>query len=50
MVATTSTPDKAELARAAGAHATVDYRASDAAEQVRALAPDGITRIVEVAL
>ena len=50
VLATTSTPDKAELARAAGAHATVDYRASDAAEQVRALAPDGVTRIVEVAL
>ena len=50
VVATTSTPDKAELARAAGAHATVDYRAHDAAEQVRAFAPDGVTRIVEVAL
>lgn len=50
VVATASTPDKAELARAAGAHAVVDYRAADAAEQVRAVAPDGVARIVEVAL
>lgn len=50
VVATASTPAKAELARAAGAHAVVDYRAADAAEQVRAAAPDGIARIVEVAL
>ncbi|MEX2289361.1 MAG: NADPH:quinone reductase [Mycobacteriales bacterium] len=50
VVATTSTPAKAELARAAGAHAVVDYRAADAAGQVRAAAPEGIDRIVEVAL
>lgn len=50
VVATASTPAKAELARAAGAHAVVDYCAADAAEQVRAAAPDGIARIVEVAL
>ena len=50
VVATASTPEKAELARAAGAHAVVDYRAADAAEQVRAAAPDGVERIVEMAL
>jgi len=50
VLATCSTPDKADLAWAAGAHAVVDYRASDAAEQVRAFAPDGIDRVVEVAL
>lgn len=50
VVATASTPDKAELARAAGAHAVVDYRAADAADQVRAVAADGVSRVVEVAL
>lgn len=50
VVATCSTPDKAELARAAGAHAVVDYRAPDAAEQIRAFAPDGVDRVVELAL
>ncbi len=40
----------AELARAAGADAVVDYRAEDAASAVRAAAPDGVDRIVEVAL
>lgn len=50
VVATASTPDKAELARSAGAHAVVDYRADNAADQIRALAPDGVARVVEVAL
>jgi NADPH2:quinone reductase len=50
VVATTSTEDKARLAREAGAHATVDYRADDAAEQIRAAAPDGVDRIVELSL
>lgn len=50
VVATASTPDKAALAQAAGAVAVVDYRAPDAAAQVRAVAPDGVSRIVEVAL
>lgn len=50
VIATTSTPDKAELATQAGAHATVDYRQDDAAEQVKAHAPDGVDRIVELSL
>jgi NADPH2:quinone reductase len=50
VVATVSTEDKARLAREAGAHATVDYRAADAAEQVRAAAPGGVDRIVELSL
>ena len=50
VIATTSTPVKAELARAAGAHAVVDYRLPDAAAQVRAIAPGGVSRIIEVAL
>jgi len=50
VVATASTPGKAELARAAGASAVVDYRDDDAADQIRAVAPDGVSRVVEVAL
>ena len=50
VVATASSPEKAALASAAGAHVVVDYRADDAAARVRAAAPDGVTRIVEVAL
>lgn len=50
VVATASTPAKAALATAAGAHVVVDYRVADAAEQIRAAAPDGVDRIVEVAL
>ena len=50
VIATVSGPEKGELARAAGAHAVVDYRAPDADEQIRALAPGGVARVVEVAL
>lgn len=50
VVATASTPAKAELARSAGASLVVDYRAVDATEQVRAAVPGGVARIVEVAL
>lgn len=50
VVTTVSSPEKAELARADGADAVVDYRAEDAASAVRAAAPDGVDRIVEVAL
>jgi NADPH2:quinone reductase len=44
-----SSPEKAVLARRAGAELTVDYRAGDAAEQVRAFAPRGVDLIVELA-
>jgi NADPH2:quinone reductase len=50
VIATVSSDEKAELAGAAGAHAVVNYRAGDAAEQIRAAAPDGVDRVVEVAL
>lgn len=50
VLATASGPDKAALAQAAGAHAVVNYRDPDAAEQIRQHAPDGANRIVEVAL
>ena len=50
MIATVSGAEKAELARAAGADVVVNYRDEDAAEQIRAAAPEGIDRIVELAL
>ena len=50
VIATVSGEEKAELARAAGADAVVNYRAEDAAEQIRAAAPEGVDRIVELAL
>ncbi len=50
VVATASNEEKAALSRDAGADAVVDYRADDAAEQIRAAAPDGVSRVVEVAL
>jgi NADPH:quinone reductase len=49
VITTTSGPEKAHLARAAGAHHVVNYREEDAAERIRAIAPDGVDLIVEVA-
>lgn len=49
VVATVSGPQKAELARQAGAHRIVNYRDTDAADQLRAFAPQ-MDRIVELAL
>ena len=49
VLTTVSGPDKAALARAAGAHHVVDYRAEDAPTRVRELAPDGVDLVVEVA-
>ena len=49
VIATVSGAAKAELATAAGAHHVVRYRDADAAEQVRAIAPDGVDIVVEVA-
>jgi NADPH2:quinone reductase len=50
VIATASTDDKARLARAAGAHETIDYRAADAPERLRAAAPEGVDRVVELSL
>jgi NADPH:quinone reductase len=50
VVTTVSGPEKAELARAAGAHHVVNYREEGAAARIRAAAPDGVDRIMEVAL
>jgi NADPH2:quinone reductase len=50
VIATVSGAEKAELARAAGAHSIVNYRDADAIDQIRATAPDGVDHFVEVAL
>ena len=50
VVTTVSGEEKAALARAAGADAVVNYREPGAAERIREAAPDGVDRIVELAL
>src|SRR3954447_11169239 len=50
VVATVSSDEKARIATDAGADATVDYTSDDAAEQLKAAAPDGVDRIVELSL
>ncbi|MEV1131295.1 NADPH:quinone reductase [Agromyces sp. NPDC049794] len=49
VITTVSSADKAALADAAGAHHVVDYRETDAAERIRAIAPGGVDLVVEVA-
>lgn len=49
VVSTVSGPEKAELARAAGAEHVLNYRDDDIADQIRAAVPQ-IDRVVEVAL
>lgn len=48
VVATVSSPEKAQLAAAAGASFVVDYRRQDVVEEVRKIAPDGVHAVVEV--
>ena len=50
VAATVSSEEKARLAAAAGAELVVNYRTEDAVEAIRAWAPDGVERIVEVAV
>ncbi|MDQ0789797.1 NADPH:quinone reductase [Streptomyces sp. B3I8] len=50
VISTVSGPEKARLATAAGAHHVVNYREGDPAAAIRALAPDGVDIVVEVAL
>ncbi|MEU6848841.1 NADPH:quinone reductase [Actinacidiphila alni] len=50
VIATVSGPRKAGLALAAGAGHAVDYREGDPAAAVRAIAPDGVDIVAEVAL
>lgn len=49
VLTTVSSPEKAALARAAGADHVVDYRADHAAARIRELAPEGVDLVVEVA-
>ncbi|MFE0310057.1 NADPH:quinone reductase [Amycolatopsis sp. NPDC058986] len=49
VITTVSGPAKATLARAAGADHVIDYRARDAVTEIRAVAPQGVDIIVEVA-
>jgi NADPH2:quinone reductase len=49
VISTVSGAAKGELARAAGAQHIVDYRAQDAAAEIRRIAPDGVHIVVEVA-
>ncbi|WP_426593586.1 NADPH:quinone reductase [Cellulomonas sp. McL0617] len=48
VVATVSSSEKADLARAAGAHHVVNYRTQDVASAVRALVPGGVDVVVDV--
>jgi NADPH2:quinone reductase len=50
VLATVSSDEKAELARAAGAHHVLRYQDEDIAEQIERLAPDGVDHVVEVSL
>ena len=50
VITTVSGPEKAALAHAAGAHVVVNYRDADAVDQIRAAAPEGVDRIIELAL
>lgn len=49
VIATVSSDEKARLARAAGAHHVVQYPDAGLADAIRALAPNGVDHIVEVA-
>ncbi|MEU4477105.1 NADPH:quinone reductase [Micromonospora sp. NPDC023966] len=48
VIATVSSPEKAQLAAAAGASFVVNYREQDVVQEVRKIAPDGVHTIVEV--
>jgi len=50
VISTISSPAKAALATAAGAHHVVNYRDEDAATAIADLAPDGVDLVVEVAI
>jgi NADPH2:quinone reductase len=49
VIATVSTPEKAQLAAAAGASHVVNYRQQDVVAEVRKIAPKGVDTVVEVA-
>ncbi|MGH3411922.1 MAG: NADPH:quinone reductase [Marmoricola sp.] len=49
VLTTVSSPEKANLARLAGADHVIDYRTEDVVAEVRGIAPHGVHTIVEVA-
>jgi NADPH:quinone reductase len=49
VITTVSGDDKAKLAQAAGAKRFINYRSSDAVDQIRGFAPDGVDILVELA-
>jgi NADPH2:quinone reductase len=49
VIATVSSPAKAQLAAAAGADHVIDYRTQDVAAEVRKIAPHGVDAVAEVA-
>ena len=49
VISTVSSPEKAELARKAGADVVFNYRSDDLRARIRELEPDGVDRILEVA-
>lgn len=50
VIATVSSPDKAQLARNAGADHVINYRTEDVVAAISSAAPDGVNHIVEVNL
>ncbi|MBP0460239.1 NADPH:quinone reductase [Streptomyces montanisoli] len=50
VISTVSSPEKARLASAAGAHHVINYREDDPAAEIRKIAPDGVDTVAEVAL
>ena len=48
VITTVSSPEKAQLAAAAGASHVIDYRREDVVAEVRKIAPHGVDAIVEV--
>jgi NADPH2:quinone reductase len=50
VVTTVSSDQKAALATAAGAHHVVNYRTGEPAAEIRAIAPDGVDLVVDVAV
>jgi len=48
VITTVSSPQKAEIARAAGADLVIDYKKEDVVQRIREFAPKGVDRIVEV--
>src|SRR6202012_3722667 len=48
VISTVSSPDKAQLAAAAGPDHVINYREQDVVAEVRRIAPHGVNTVVEV--